>query len=121
MAKIDVMRLIGLLALLSGCTLDFEHFSTNETRAEQAWMNLAYPVFARDCVNCHTDTVGFLAGSTPFEIRESLLTWQPPVVDVSNPTSSRILTKGLHDGPALTAQETSDILSWLQAEREAQN
>jgi hypothetical protein len=91
------------------------------TPAEQDWMRLAYPVFERNCIQCHAsaDAVGFLAGSTPLEVRETLLSWSPPVVDIDNPTTSRVLSKGVHLGPSLTAQETSDILEWLQAEREA--
>ena len=41
------------------------------------------------------------------------------VVNLDAPQSSRVLTKGLHDGPALTADQASRLLEWIQAEKAA--
>ncbi|HEY5923973.1 MAG TPA: hypothetical protein VIV11_19975 [Kofleriaceae bacterium] len=115
------MRAAILLVLLAACVIETDEDTTPEpTYAEKAWLVEALPVFEASCMACHwntTDTVGFLAGDTPWEIRQSLL--DSGVVNVATPVSSRVLTKGAHTGPALLAVETSKILFWLVAERDA--
>ena len=118
------MRLVATLALLSGCSLYFdEPAKPGMTPAERDWVNLAYPVLEQSCVACHAGSAqlgapSFLAGNDALAVRATILEFQPPVVNLESPTRSRILTKGLHEGPALSAQETSDLLAWVQAERE---
>jgi hypothetical protein len=118
------MRLVATLALLSGCSLYFdEPAHPGLTPAERDWMDLAYPVLEENCAACHGGTTpsgapNFLAGNDALAVRATILSFQPPVVSLESPTTSHILTKGLHNGPSLTAQETSDLLIWLQAERE---
>jgi hypothetical protein len=53
------------------------------------------------------------------DIHAQLMAYQPAVVNFDAPASSRILSKGLHDGPELTPDQSSSILQWLQAEQEA--
>jgi hypothetical protein len=117
------MRSIGLLALLSGCSFYFSEPSPSpspapNTAGDDAWVRLALPVFEASCKEaCHASgPLGFLGGADAQAIRETLLGWQPPVVDLAFPTMSPILTKGLHDGPELDAQQTSDVLIWMQHE-----
>jgi mono/diheme cytochrome c family protein len=115
------MRLVATLALLSGCSLYFTEPTTPEmTPAERDWVTLAYPVFEQNCVACHggTRAPDFLSGDDALAVRATILAFQPPVVNLASPANSRVLAKGLHDGPELTAQETSDILTWIQVERE---
>ena len=40
-------------------------------------------------------------------------------MNLGAPRSSRVLSKGTHEGPALTAQEASKILGWIEAEHDA--
>jgi hypothetical protein len=47
--------------------------------------------------------------------------YDPPVVNLDATKSSRIVTKGQHDGPALTSSQLSALLDWLDAEHEALN
>src|ERR1041385_8776638 len=117
------MRFVALIALLSaGCSLYFDEppGPAGTTPAERDWVNLAYPVLERDCAGCHRGggAVDFLAGNDVLAVRATILAFQPPVIDLETPTNSRVLTKGLHEGPQLGAQDTSDILVWIQAERE---
>jgi len=63
--------------------------------------------------------IGFLVGADPTAVQTALLAYAPAVVNFDAPVSSRVLSKGLHDGPALTASQSSAILQWLQAEKDA--
>jgi hypothetical protein len=63
--------------------------------------------------------IGYLAGASDLERRDTLIAYMPAVINLSAPKSSRMLTKGAHTGPALDATEASDILSWIVAERDA--
>lgn len=117
-----------LLVLAAGCvgTISGEGDSgeTPEQRAAvDAWVNKALPAFQQGtCTTCHNGSqaqIGFLAGDSDIKIRTTLLGFDPQVVNLDAVQSSRVLTKGVHAGPALTAQQTSDILTWLQAEQVA--
>ena len=82
----------------------------------------AYPLFSTVCAACHggTDpTIAFVQASTPETMRTLLLGWDPQVVNISAPESSRVLTKGAHSGPAMDATQTSAVLGWIQAEKDA--
>lgn len=120
------MRTI-LLVLMAGCTLEFgdgkdpadDPPPPSLTQAERAWVEQALPVLKANCVTCHAGTdpsISFLAGNTVWEMRQSILA--SGVVNVDVPTASRIFTKGAHSGPAMTAAQASDLLAWLQAERD---
>jgi hypothetical protein len=37
--------------------------------------------------------------------------------DLGEPSISRLLTKGVHDGPSLTSEHAARIILWLEAER----
>src|SRR5437879_6644450 len=63
--------------------------------------------------------IGYLAGMTDVMIRETAVAFLPQVVNLNAPQSSRVLSKGVHEGPQLLSQEASDILEWLVAERDA--
>jgi len=86
--------------------------ATFETRA---WTALGR------CVQCHgkTPTIDFLAPGTVDEAYASVFAFQPPVVDVTTPGSSLLLTMGQHRGPALLPAEASALLGWLESERTA--
>jgi hypothetical protein len=79
-------------------------------------------VLKTQCTGCHAGTeadVAFLAGGSSMAIRDTLLNFAVQVVNLDAPDSSRLLTKGAHNGPSLTAQQSSDILEWIKAERDA--
>ncbi len=93
-----------------------------EIAARAAYTDKAKTHLDQVCVSCHAGTdpaVAFIQGATAMEQRESLLGWDPQVVNLDAPSSSRLLNKREHAGPALTAQQSADILTWIQAEREA--
>src|SRR6185312_5579440 len=90
--------------------------------AMTAWTKQAYPHLSQQCVGCHSGSetdIAFLAGGTAAAVHDSLMTFNVQVVNLDAPESSRLLTKGAHAGPALTAVESADILEWIQKERDA--
>jgi hypothetical protein len=101
-----------------------ETLTAEELAARTAYVEKAKGHLDTYCVSCHAGsdpTVAFMVGADAMEQRASLLAFDPPAVNLEAPASSRLLTKGAHSGPALTAQQSSDILQWIQAEREAAN
>ena len=119
-AAIATLAMVGCTGLIGG-TGD-GNLTPEQAKARQLWETKAAPVFKTNCVSCHagTDpTTAFLQGTTDLEIRDTLLGWDPQVVNLEAPESSRVLTKGAHTGPALGSSDTSDILVWVQAERDA--
>ncbi len=88
----------------------------------QEWQQSALPVLRQDCISCHSSAQtpdGFLVGSDDLAIHDRVMTFQPPVVNLDAASSSQIITKGLHEGPQLTADETSKVRNWLLAELQA--
>lgn len=123
---------LGTLAIalsLAACTGDiqsdiYENLDPKEQVALERWVEKALPVLSRKCVECHGGSmpeVAYLGGATDLEKRDTLISYQPAVINLNAPQSSRMLTKGVHTGPALDAKEASDILSWIVAERDARN
>src|SRR5262249_40548506 len=90
--------------------------------ARQAFVSKAKPVFDSVCVSCHAGSVanvGFLAGKDALSERATIMAFDPQVVNLEAPQSSRVLTKGPHSGPELLPQQLSDVLEWISAERDA--
>lgn len=125
--QLNMVRLsVGLAALLMvGCTGLIDDGSggltPEQAAARRAWTDKATPALV-NCVACHNGSranIGFLVGTGDFEVRDALIAFEPAVVNLEAPQSSRLLTKGPHEGPSLSATETSDILEWIRAERDA--
>lgn len=114
--------------LVAGCNglidggMEDETLTPEEIAARTAYTEKAKGHLDAYCVSCHSGgdaSIAFLVGTDAMEQRASLMGFDPQVVNLEAPASSRILTKGAHSGPALTAQQSSDILQWIGAEREA--
>ncbi len=107
----------GLIDGDKGSTLTVE-----EQAARTAYVEKAAPVLDAYCISCHAGSdpsVDFMVGADPMAQREALLTFDPQVINMTAPQSSRLLTKGAHSGPALTSQQSADLLQWIGAERDA--
>jgi hypothetical protein len=128
MVRLTVISALALMAF-TGCTglVDGYGGDGEASIAKKAFIDKAYPAFKTNCETCHngsqdtaTQTIGFLAnGPDALLIRDTLLGYTPAVVNTDAPSSSRILTKGLHAGPALVNSDASAILEWIQAEKDA--
>jgi len=96
--------------------------TAEQEAARQAWINEAQPVLAMNCSSCHNGSranIGFLEGAEVMAQRDDLLAYEPLVVNLTAAQSSRLLTKGLHEGPAFTAAQISAVLQWIQKEADA--
>src|SRR5687768_12915884 len=128
--RLHLVRLSAIAVALFavGCTGLIDDGGTgNQTPAQaearRAWLQEAQPVLAQNCAACHNGSrpgVGFFEGAEPFAQRDDILANDPVVVNLTAPQSSRVLTKGLHEGPALTAAQTSSILQWIQKQKDAE-
>jgi hypothetical protein len=75
------------------------------------------PKLEMRCLACHgADRTGpaFLTG----DVHETLLSW-PALVELDDVDSSRILTKGLHEGPAWEPAEAAAVRTWIEMEAAA--
>lgn len=91
------------------------------------WINVAEPAFdTNTCATCHDGSNAeypnappYLMGKTDVDRRNQVLAITPPVVNLQNPQSSRVLVKQIHEGPALDATGVTAILQWIEAEKAA--
>ena len=120
---------VGAVAMIAlvGCTglIDDGNsgLTKEEAAAREAWITGAAPVLSTNCVACHNGSrasIDFLAGEGDLPMRDTILAFTPAVVNLDAPASSRLLTKGVHDGPALLASEASALLEWIKKEKDAQ-
>lgn len=124
---LDMVRLTATTAavlMIAGCTglIDDGDGGDAKAQARVAWMKKAQPVIRDNCLSCHNGTqagIGFVEGADPAAQREALLAYEPAVVNLEAPQSSRLLTKGQHNGPALLANQASALLDWIQLEKTA--
>lgn len=110
------VKIAASLVLVTACAQPNESSTTAELTA---W-DEALPALTSTCAACHGGAIqvaelDFLAGDTSEEIRQTLLA--SSVIDVEHPYSSRLLTKGLHEGPWFTAEQAAAILAWIQSEQ----
>jgi hypothetical protein len=61
----------------------------------------------------------FLAGAKQLDVRDTILAFNPAVLNLTEPQISQVLVEGVHQGPALNTQEAGDLLTWIQAEADA--
>ncbi|MEO8843839.1 MAG: hypothetical protein ABI591_06950 [Kofleriaceae bacterium] len=101
-----------------------EGLSPSEQLARQAWIKQALPALkSGTCDTCHAgqrpDAPGYLVGATDLDIRETMVAIIPSVVSLTSPKTSPVLLKGMHEGPALAADQISGILAWITFEHDA--
>jgi hypothetical protein len=126
------VRTVVALLLVASCTGDIEDKSLQGLTPEEAlaktrWLKDAEPVFQAKCFMCHDGSMAaatptpdpYLAGMGDMAKRDTAIAYVPQLVNLGAPRSSRVLSKGMHEGPALTAQEASKILGWIEAEHDA--
>jgi hypothetical protein len=131
--RLDLVRISAAAVLAfsaAGCTGLIDVYggpgdpTSDDRAADKAWVEKAYPILSANCTSgCHGSDVTagtFLAGATQEEVRATLVGFEPNVVNLETPKSSRILNKGLHKGPELASQQASDVLEWVLAEQDAE-
>jgi mono/diheme cytochrome c family protein len=129
-AMVMVLAAFGLTAIgASGCTGIIDNGSQNagltpeQAIAKDAWLKKALPALRTNCIACHGSQVSidFLKGAGDMDIRDNLVAFTPEVVNLDAVQSSRLVTKGTHNGPSLSADDASSILEWISAEKDAQS
>jgi hypothetical protein len=128
--QLHLVRLtaVAITVFALGCTGLIQddgmgNLTPEQSAAREAWLSEAQPVLAQNCSACHNGSrtgIGFLEGADPMSQRATLLAYTPLVVNLTAPQSSRLITKGLHEGPAFTAAQTSSILQWIQKQKDAE-
>jgi hypothetical protein len=124
--------LMGMVVFGAAChgLVGGESETPNPTRtpeeqiAIEKWADEAMPAFTTNgCVGCHEGQVaneGFLQADSDADRREVALKFTPQVVDLDDPQTSLVLTKGVHEGLALSAANSGAILDWIEAEKTAE-
>jgi len=125
-AGVLMVSLIGCTGLISGGGTTGgggdDGPSQQQQDAATKWKSEALPVLKQNCVACHNGSrasIDFLAGADDTAIHDKVLKFDPAVVNLEAATSSRLITKGQHDGPPFTAEQSAAVLGWIQAERES--
>lgn len=106
------MKAILLLAL-SGCVLqplDFQQSGPDEDHmtAREYYDHNVAPVITLQCSSCHTQGALDLSYDSIISMTYVNGTFQP--------TQSRVVLKGAHEGPYLDTATTDTIEHWLQLE-----
>jgi len=91
--------------------------------AKQLFNTKVLPLLTATCGACHSRSVGvgpgFLASvssdPTVYDPYPIVVGWNGFIV--SDPVLSQLLTKGQHEGPALTMDQSTAVLTWLDKEK----
>src|SRR5688572_26558402 len=116
------LALIGCSGLIPGDDGEDDTLTPEEQAARVAYSEKAKihrDIYSVTCRSGGDPTMAFVTGADAMAQRESLMKFDPAVVNLEALASSRLLTKREHSGPALTAQQSAEILEWITAEREA--
>lgn len=104
------MRSVLLMVWIAGCAMTIQHDEGEETAARTMFDSSVAPLLATNCVTCH------YTGSNLIPLTYESITTNPSLNGNYNPESAGLLTKGVHEGPAWSATQTTDIVEWLYAE-----
>lgn len=116
--SLAIVAAVGCTGLIDGGS---DGLSDQQRTARAKWKD-AYPVLRDNCGGCHAGQrpmVEFLVGDDALAVRDTLMKHDPPVVNLDAVTSSRLLTKSVHEGPGLTPDQLATVLAWVQAESDA--
>ena len=125
-----MVRLSAFLVVVAACNGEIdqgatvEGLSPTEQLARTAWIKQALPALkAGTCTTCHQgerpDAPAYMSGESDLDARETMVGFVPSVVNLGSPKTSPVLLKGMHEGPALAADQISGILTWISFEHDA--
>src|SRR5262249_25702718 len=106
------LPLVAILVGLIGCTGLIEQqgqegLTPEQAAAQAAWLQKALPAMRANCISCHDGSMAsatptppaYLQGDSDLHIRDTIMGFMPPVVNLDSPPSSRVVVKGAHEGP----------------------
>jgi mono/diheme cytochrome c family protein len=113
------------LVLATGCMGEITNgangddvLTPEEIAAKNAFDQTVTPILGPNCGGCHTSMANIDFMKPAPDVRTHLLTW-PGLVNLDTPTSSKLLTKGAHSGPAFTPEQSAAVLDWINLEKVA--
>ena len=113
----------AMLVAVSGCLGTIADSSPapagTSTHARDLFMETVQPILEGTCKTCHqAGGAGppFLAPTGERDLYMTVKGW--PGLVGSTPESSKIYTKGMHTGPALTMTQAKAVKAWLEAEED---
>lgn len=127
--RVALMAMVAIGAACHGLVSDEPVSNPNVTPPDEMiaiekWHDHALPAFVDNgCASCHEGQVvneGFLQADNDADRRAAALKFTPQVVDLDDTDSSLVLTKGAHEGLALSGPNSAAILDWIEAEKTAQ-
>src|SRR5688500_14596724 len=110
---------LAIPALLSGACIgtidgvargDDDGLSEEEAAALAAFEADVLPVLNAACAACHSSMANIDFMKVDPDVRTRMMEWPNKLIDLEAPASSRILTKGAHEGPALTPEQGAPLL-----------
>src|SRR5689334_14483052 len=129
---LDMVRLTlaASMLVMIGCTgLIDAPPPTKAEIARQKWIDQALPALRAaetNCLVCHGGAAPrpmeeFMVGDNDLAIHDTLMMFNPSVLSLDAPQSSRLLNKGQHEGPPLVGDQKAAVQDWIEAEKAAAN
>lgn len=137
---VSIQRLL-VVAFLggAGCTGYIEagggiaDLPPDQAAAQAQWGKYVLPILKTGttpaCIDCHgggtppdglTAGPAWLAGGDDNAIRQTLLGFQPAIINMNGDAMlSLLVVKQGHEGPAMDVIQTSTIVDWIRAEQKA--
>ncbi len=121
MVRLRISAALGLALAVTGCVGSITgpggegEEDANLAAAKAKFTGDVEPILAGFCGACHTGmpNIDFMRPNP--DIRSAMLAF-PGLVDFTAPTSSTLLNKGAHSGPALTPDQSGVMLDWIELE-----
>jgi hypothetical protein len=119
MVRLRVTAALGLAFAAAGCVGDItgsDGDSAATTAAKAKFAADVQPILDGFCAACHSGGMPNIEFMMPNpDARTQMLGWTG-LIDLTAPTSSTLLTKGPHTGPALTPDQAAIMLDWIELE-----
>lgn len=119
MVRLRVTAALGLAIAASACVGDItgsDGDSAATLAAKAKFETDVQPILDGFCSACHSGGMPNIEFMMPNpDARSQMLGWTG-LVDLAAPTSSTLLTKGAHTGPALTPDQSAVMLDWIELE-----
>ncbi len=118
-----IPAVLGVALATSACAGDITMPGGGGDSAELAAAKAAFtrdvqPIMDGYCLSCHAAQVNIDFLKNLPDMRSTMLAWEG-LVNLEAPTTSSLLTKGAHSGPALTPDQSALILDWIDLEAAA--
>jgi len=119
MVRLRISAAMGLALAASACVGDITGSDGDDAATVAAKAKFSadvQPILDGFCGACHSGGMPNIEFMMPNpDSRTQMLGWNG-LVDLTAPTSSTLLTKGAHTGPAFTPDQSAIMLDWIELE-----